>query len=69
MKITREEIMSIRKHALALRLAGKEEKPIQPTWKYRVAMATTKAPYNFKKAKARRKMAKASRRINRKIAS
>ena len=64
MEITLEEIMSIRKHALALRLAGKEEKSILPTWKYRVAMATTKSPYNFKKAKARRKMAKNSRRVN-----
>jgi hypothetical protein len=65
MNITREEILRIRKQARALALAGKEEKPVKPSWKYRVAMATTKAPYNFKKIKARRKIAKNSRRINR----
>jgi len=65
MEITRDEIMYIRKVTIARRLAMKQDEPIQPSWKYRVAMATTKKPYNFRRAKIRCKMAKASRKINR----
>ena len=63
--ITRDEIIRIRKLVNKRILKGEEKKPILPSWKYCVAMATTKAPYNFKKVKRRRKLAKISRRINR----
>lgn len=61
----KNKLLFIREQSLARKLAGKEEEPINPSWAYRVVMTGSKKPYNFKKAKTRRKIAKASRKINR----
>jgi len=42
-----------------------EETPVKPSWRYRKAMATTHVPYNFDLVKRRRKIAKRSKKINR----
>jgi len=65
MKITKKEIRRVRNITKKNANSGKQEPHKKPSWLYRVAMATTKPPYNFKKQKARRKMAKVSRRRNR----
>jgi len=59
-------IPEVRRMIATANLQGKHEAPIRPSKLYRMAVRPTQKPYDFKKAKARRKMAKQSRRINRK---
>ena len=55
-----------RKRIKAAMLSGYQEPETNPSKLYRMAMRPTKSPYDFKKEKKRRKIAKASRRRNRK---
>jgi hypothetical protein len=59
-------IPEVRRMIAMAELQGKYEAPIRPSKLYRMATNPTRKPYDFKRAKARRKMAKQSRRINRK---
>jgi len=59
-------IPEVRQMIAVATLQGKYEPPVRPSKLYRMATNPTRKPYSFKRAKKRRKMAKASRKINRK---
>jgi len=64
-QVERYIILKVRADSHYRSLRGQEWRPIKPTRIYRIAMAITKSPYDFKKVKRRRKIAKESRRRNR----
>jgi len=60
-----ERIPEVRAMIRAAELLGKYEAPLRPSKLYRMAVSPTRKPYDFKKAKVRRKIAKQSRKANR----
>ena len=59
-----EQIPETRKKIKLTELGDDYEPPINPSKLYRMAGRPTKSPYDFKKIKKRRKMAKESKKKN-----
>jgi len=58
-------IPEVRVQIKAAELLGKYETPKRPSRLYRMAVNPTRKPYDYKKTKKRRKIAKQSRKVNR----
>jgi len=60
-----ERIPEVRAMIAKAEILGKYEAPKRPSKLYRMAVNPTGKPYDYRKAKKRRKIAKRSRKINR----